>query len=98
NDFIRRDRTVTTYRMAQHREGTRCPHIGIDAYRQSGLMFDTHREVGARALAAHVLGNGNEVTGADIAAAESGRAAKEPRDVVQFGISWCSGDRVRKRG
>ena len=54
-------------------------------------MLDAHGEVVARLRAAHVLDDGDEVAGADVAAAQAGRAAEEPRHAGDCaGIPVCS--------
>ena len=60
-------------------------------------MLDTECEVDPRALAAHVLDDGDEVAGANIAAAQTGRAAKEPRHTGDLRIAGRAGHGVGKR-
>ena len=61
-------------------------------------MFDADSEVSPRTVAAHVLDDGNEVSGPNIAAAQSGRAAEETRHVIQFRIAGRARDGVGECG
>jgi hypothetical protein len=51
----------------------------IDGNGQRSLVFDTYGKVMARLRAPHVLHHGNEISGTDVAAAETRRAAGKPR-------------------
>ena len=98
DDFVRRHRTVTADRVAAHREGAGRSHIRVICYGKGRLMFNSKREVRLWALAEHVIDDGDEVAGADIAAAQSGRSAMEFRHTVQIRVSRRSGNRVREGG
>ena len=90
DDLVRRDRTVTANGVAAHRERAGRANVRIVRHGKGRFVFDSDREVDARAIAAHILGDSDEVAGANIAAAQSGRTAEEARHVIEFRIAWSS--------
>src|SRR5262245_7928045 len=59
-------------------------------------MFDPQRVVIPGVLASHVVDDGDEVSGANVAAAESRRGAKKLRHPVNLWKTRSAGHRVRE--
>src|SRR5580765_1795720 len=57
-------------------------------------MLDSDRKVRARAVAEHVFRDCDVITGAYVAAAETGGTAVEFRNAIDFGITRRAGDCV----